>query len=289
MFGNPIAWSLALAAEPASAPTASQFGRWTAACAARPRCSARCPLSCLAEEIATPGDGQIQALVTIAGNPVISVARRGPARRGAARARVHDQRRQLPQRDDAPRARDPARAVAARAAALRRADLDVGGAQRGQLDATPIFPPPDDRPDEWEILARLGVAAAPAGSNDDIDVDALDDGCFAALLPHGKGSTPTDGHRRATTDGGPERMLDLQIRTGPVGRPLRRGARRAHARADQGRSRTASTWARWCRAPREMLVHAVGQDRARARVHHRRPPAAARRASSRDRRRRSCS
>ena len=30
------------------------------------------PVSCLAEEIATPGPGQIQALVTIAGNPVIS-------------------------------------------------------------------------------------------------------------------------------------------------------------------------------------------------------------------------
>ena len=30
------------------------------------------PVSCLAEEIDTPGDGQIQALITIAGNPVIS-------------------------------------------------------------------------------------------------------------------------------------------------------------------------------------------------------------------------
>ena len=30
------------------------------------------PVSCLAEEIATPGPGQIQALITIAGNPVLS-------------------------------------------------------------------------------------------------------------------------------------------------------------------------------------------------------------------------
>ena len=30
------------------------------------------PLSCLAEEIATPGEGQLRALVTIAGNPVLS-------------------------------------------------------------------------------------------------------------------------------------------------------------------------------------------------------------------------
>ena len=39
---------------------------------------------------------------------------------GAGRARLHDQRRQLAQRDHPPRPRDPARAVAARAAPLRR-------------------------------------------------------------------------------------------------------------------------------------------------------------------------
>ena len=30
------------------------------------------PASCLAEEIATPGEGQIRALFTVAGNPVLS-------------------------------------------------------------------------------------------------------------------------------------------------------------------------------------------------------------------------
>ncbi len=30
------------------------------------------PVSCLAEEIATPGEGQIKALITVAGNPVLS-------------------------------------------------------------------------------------------------------------------------------------------------------------------------------------------------------------------------
>ena len=44
------------------------------------------PVSCLAEEIDTPGDGQIQALFTIAGNPVISAPDVGPARRRAARS-----------------------------------------------------------------------------------------------------------------------------------------------------------------------------------------------------------
>lgn len=30
------------------------------------------PVSCLAEEIDTPGDGQIRALITVAGNPAVS-------------------------------------------------------------------------------------------------------------------------------------------------------------------------------------------------------------------------
>jgi anaerobic selenocysteine-containing dehydrogenase len=34
-------------------------------------------MGCLAEEITTPGDGQIKALITIAGNPVLS-APNGP-------------------------------------------------------------------------------------------------------------------------------------------------------------------------------------------------------------------
>ena len=44
---------------------------------------------------------------------------------------MHDQRRQLAERDHAPRARDPARALAARAAALRRAASGAGPARSG--------------------------------------------------------------------------------------------------------------------------------------------------------------
>ncbi len=43
------------------------------------------PVSCLAEEIATPGDGPDPALITIAGNPVLSAPDAATPRRGAAR------------------------------------------------------------------------------------------------------------------------------------------------------------------------------------------------------------
>ena len=44
--------------------------------------SASCRSAVLAEEIETPGEGQIRALITIAGNPVLSTPERRAARRG---------------------------------------------------------------------------------------------------------------------------------------------------------------------------------------------------------------
>ena len=71
MFGNPIAWS------PASLPNPQwadgyTFGRWRSRVRGAPEVLGQVPVSCLAEEIATPGAGQLKGLITIAGNPVIS-------------------------------------------------------------------------------------------------------------------------------------------------------------------------------------------------------------------------
>jgi anaerobic selenocysteine-containing dehydrogenase len=77
-----------------------------------------------------------------------------------------------------------------------------------------IFPPPGGRPAEWEILTRVGALCA-GMRNDEIDVAALDDGFFSALVTM-KGLDPADVLAHYDT-GGPERMLDLTIRTGPWG------------------------------------------------------------------------
>ena len=42
--------------------------------------SASCRWRCLAEEIDTPGEGQVRALITVAGNPLVSTPNAGPAR-----------------------------------------------------------------------------------------------------------------------------------------------------------------------------------------------------------------
>jgi anaerobic selenocysteine-containing dehydrogenase len=54
------------------------FARWTSRVSGKPEFGGELPISALGEEIATPGPGQIRALVTVAGNPVLS-APGGPA------------------------------------------------------------------------------------------------------------------------------------------------------------------------------------------------------------------
>src|SRR5262249_5604089 len=71
MFGNPVAWSVNSLPNPEFAGGV-ELGRFRSRVRGAPEVLGQFPLSCLAEEIATPGDGRLRALITIAGNPVIS-------------------------------------------------------------------------------------------------------------------------------------------------------------------------------------------------------------------------
>jgi hypothetical protein len=67
---------------------------------------------------------------------------------------------------------------------------------------------------EWEILARLGWLCA--GNNDaDFNFEALDDGWFTTMC-HMYGRDP-ETTLPLYDHGGPERMIDLQLRMGPWG------------------------------------------------------------------------
>ena len=66
----------ALCTEPAvdlvAATSGGHFNRWQSRVSGRPEYSGELPVSALAEEMLTEGEGQIRALVTVAGNPVLS-------------------------------------------------------------------------------------------------------------------------------------------------------------------------------------------------------------------------
>lgn len=212
MFATPIAWTVNALPNPEYAD-GFRLGRWRSRVRGVPEVLGQVPLSCLAEEIATPGDGQVRALVTLAGNPVISAPDAG--RLEAA----------LPQLDcmisvdnylnETTR---HAHVVLPGLSALEQPhfdDLIAMWAVRSVGNFSPaIFPPRADRPGEWDILLRLGALVS-GMRHDEIDVATIDDGYFSALCM-AQGLDPSTILPRYDRRG-PERLLDLQIRTGPFG------------------------------------------------------------------------
>jgi len=212
MFGNPIAWGLSSLPDPQWADGVT-FGRWKSRVRGAPEVLGQVPVSCLAEEIATPGPGQIKALVTIAGNPVISAPDAG--RLDEALPMLECMISVDNYLNETTR---HAHVILPGLSALEQPhfdDLITMWAARSAGNFSPaIFPPEPDRPREWQILARLAGLVA-GMTNADIDVDALDDGYFAAMCEAqgvDAASVMTNYDHR-----GPERLLDLQIRTGPFG------------------------------------------------------------------------
>src|SRR5438270_8913697 len=58
----------------------ARFGRWTSRVRGLPEVFGELPAVCMAEEIETPGEGQIRAMFTLAGNPVVSTPNAGRLR-----------------------------------------------------------------------------------------------------------------------------------------------------------------------------------------------------------------
>src|SRR5690349_8212900 len=76
MFPRTAIGSSNTAGEPGRGRGAA-FGRWHSRVRGLGEVFGELPAACLAEEIETPGDGQIRALLTIAGNPAVSTPNSG--------------------------------------------------------------------------------------------------------------------------------------------------------------------------------------------------------------------
>jgi anaerobic selenocysteine-containing dehydrogenase len=212
MFGNPVAWSVYSLPDPQWADGV-RFGRWKSRVRGIPEVIGQLPLACLAEEVDTPGDGQIKALVTIAGNPVISAPDAGRLDRALPKLEC-----MISLDNYMNETTRHAHVILPGLSALEQPhfdDLIAIWAVRSAGNFSPaVFPPADGRPEEWEILARL--AAIIAGMrNEDVDVASIDDGFFSALcMARGIDADAAMSHYQ---ERGPLRLLDLQIRTGPFG------------------------------------------------------------------------
>ena len=210
MFGNPIAQ--AIATKNFGPPSEPEFGRWHSRVRGAPEVLGQVPVSCLAEEIDTPGTGQIRSLVTIAGNPVISAPDAGRLDRALPQLEC-----MISIDNYLNETTRHAHVILPGLSPLEQPHYDEllwAWASRSAGNFSPAIFPRSDRPDEWEVLARVGALHA-GMANDDIDIAAIDDGYFAAFVAHA-GLDPADVASHYD-QGGPLRLTDFAIRTGPWG------------------------------------------------------------------------
>lgn len=199
-----------------------RIGRWHSRVSGHPEALSELPAAALAEELDTPGDGRPRALVTIAGNPVLSA----PDGRRLDRALdgVDFMLSVDPYLNETTRHAD---VVLPPPPPSRSAHFDIA------LSATPIrnnarySPPAVDpepgRPDEPEILARLALVVY--GMSPSADPMLVDDQVIATTLARETADpeSPVAGRDVAELTAmlepgrGYERRLDMMLRLGPYG------------------------------------------------------------------------
>jgi anaerobic selenocysteine-containing dehydrogenase len=219
MFPRPAFGSSNTGGAPGSGRGA-RIGRWTSRVRGLPELFGELPAACLAEEIETPGPGRVRALLTLAGNPVLSTpnARRLDAALGGLEFMLSVD----VYLNETTRHADVVLPVPS---PLERSHYDValyGFAVRDVANySPPVLPCPEGFPDEWQTLLRLvGVVT---GQGPDADVAAIDEliAAEAARRPAGDPHSPLAGREVADVLAelrprvGPERLLDLALRAGP--------------------------------------------------------------------------
>ena len=182
------------------------------------------PVGTLADEITTPGPGQLRALVTVAGNPVLSTPNSNQL--DAALADLDFMVSVDIYLNETTRHAD---VVLPSPSQLQRGHYDLLLLQFAIRNvanySSPVLDLADDQPDEWEILAKIGGIGQ--GLGPDADPAMLDDLTVAAMV-HSLVRDPSspvydrDAEEllvELSADGrrGPERLLDLMLRTGPFG------------------------------------------------------------------------
>ncbi len=198
------------------------FGRRTSRVRGLPEFFGELPVVCLAEEIDTPGEGQIRALITVAGNPAVSIPNSDRVRRA------------LPNLDfmvsfdiylnETTR---HANVILPPEPELARGHYDIALYNLAVRNVANYSPPivdldPGDMP-EWSSLLRLAGVIGGQGAH--VDVDEFDDLVVSGLVAKAVGRRGSNVKGRDAGElmemlsarRGPERVLDLMLRTGPYG------------------------------------------------------------------------
>ncbi|HEX9713657.1 MAG TPA: molybdopterin-dependent oxidoreductase [Actinomycetota bacterium] len=220
LFTKPAAGSPTTAGAPGKG-RGVRTGRHRSRVRGAPEVLGELPVACLAEEILTPGEGRVRALITLAGNPVVSTPD------ATTLARAFDALDFMVSIDiyinDTTRHAD---VILPGEPALSRSHYDVAfyalSCRNIARYSPAINPVPDGQIPEWQVLLRMtGIAAGAA----DATVEQLDEMVAREVLARGlrNPSSPANGVEedeawKAVGDRtGPERLLDILLRSGPYG------------------------------------------------------------------------
>jgi anaerobic selenocysteine-containing dehydrogenase len=213
-----------------------RLGRWNSRVRGLPEMFGELPVSCLAEEIETPGEGQVRALITLAGNPLVSTPNAARLERAvesldfrlAIDLYVNETTRHADVILPAPQP-------------LERSHFDLAFYQLSVRNVANYSPAVFEGrgPAEWELLMRLAGVVSGQGPN--ADVDAVDDLVISTLVQREvstpgspvAGREPAELLEALEPRRGPERMLEFMLRVGPYGDAFRQNG---HA-GDGDRSR----------------------------------------------------
>jgi anaerobic selenocysteine-containing dehydrogenase len=197
-----------------------QTGRWHSRVRGLPEVIGELPVATLADEILTPGEDQVRALITVCGNPCLSAPNSG---------RLEEALDQLDfmvsldvYLNETSRHAD---VVLPGPTPLERPHYDVALYQlavRNVANWTPAVLP-TDLPQEWETLLRLTGIVMGMGAG--ADLAALDDYVANQLAerygvelgdgPERAFSGPRTAERSEAVRHGPARLIDIMLRGGP--------------------------------------------------------------------------
>ncbi len=197
------------------------FGRRRTRVRGLPEVYGEFPSACLAEEIDTPGTGQVRGLITVAGNPVLSTPDSGRLDRALASLEfmvsvdiyLNETTRH-------------ANVILPGPGALTHGHFDIAlynfAVRNVAHYSKPVVDPRAGEVPEWELLARLASIAAGHGADGH---DAVDDMVIGGLVQSAVRSAHSNVSGRNADEllemlaprRGPERVLDFMLRTGPFG------------------------------------------------------------------------
>jgi anaerobic selenocysteine-containing dehydrogenase len=213
MFAKAAAFAVNTVGEPGRGRGVAT-GRWASRVSGAPEVYGELPMTCLAEEIETAGAGQVKALIAVASNPVLSAP--NGARLAAALDRLDFMVSLDIYLNETSRHAD---VILPGVSPLEDSHYDVAfplfSVRNHARYSRPVQPLPAGPAPEWETLLRLVAVVRGLGAG--ADLQALDDEFIAVEVGKAAGAQTPAILQALAHRTGPERLLDLALRSGPYG------------------------------------------------------------------------